>query len=245
MTGTAFDAANGLNTLVADTAASQSFKWIGAAPGQGLNNVLLKSSSKNFSSDLVVNGTLTLDASMTPSGAFQATGFNLYAGQAIDNTGSSTGGFSGAYWLHLTQSGAAPALLPVDSLFFESGGNMQLANNVTTNAVVVVQPDVQVGGNTGLLLNGHRLKTANRDFITTGTAFLGMLNAADSLDVGTGSVFFSGGDGFTTAQIAGGLSRPADSYQGYLNTTTLASSLRRTRTTRPARIACGSHKTHR
>ena len=99
---------------------------------------------------------------------------------------------------------------------------MQLANNVSTGGVVVVRPDVLSSSNTGLLLNGHRLKTTNRDFITTGTAFLYMQNASDSLDVGTASVFFNGGDGFGSWLTNGGIAA-GGFYQGYTSTTALAS----------------------
>ncbi len=221
-TGTSFDATFN-NVVVADTTGGQTFRWTGATVGHGFNNLILKNSNfDNFgTTDLVVQGTLTLDASMGTSGQFAATGASLYAGSLVDNTGNATGGFAGAYWIHLTQSGAAPAKLPVDSLFFEFGGTMQLANNVTTSAVVVVRPDVLTSSNTGLYLNGHTLKTTNRDFITTGTAFLDMQTAGDSLDVGTANVFFNGG-GATGALTTGGIAA-GGFYQGYTNTTTLAS----------------------
>jgi hypothetical protein len=220
--GTSFDATFN-NVVVADTTVGQTFRWTGATVGHGFNNLILKNSNfDNFATtDLVVQGTLTLDASMGTSGQFAGTGASLYAGSLVDNTGNATGGFAGAYWIHLTQSGAAPAKLPVDSLFFEFGGTMQLANNVTTSAVVVVRPDVLTGSNTGLYLNGHTLKTTNRNFITTGTAFLDMQSAGDSLDVGTASVFFNGG-GPTNALTNGGIAA-GGFYQGYTSTSTLAS----------------------
>ena len=221
--GTSFDATFN-NVVVADTTGGQTFRWTGATVGHGFNNLILKNSNfDNFgTTDLVVQGTLTLDVSMGTSGQFAATGASLYAGSLVDNTGNATGGFAGAYWIHLTQSGAAPAFLPVDSLFFEYGGGMQLANNVTTSAVVVVRPDVLTSSNTGLSLNGHTLKTTNHNFITTGTAFLDMHTVGDSLDVGTASVFFNGGDGFTSALSKGGIAA-GGFYQGYVNTTTPAS----------------------
>ncbi len=113
-----------------------------------------------------------------------------------------------------------PPTAGVDSLFFENGGTMQLANNVTTSAVVVVRPDVLTSSNTGLYLNGHTLKTTNKDFITTGTAFLDMQTTGDSLDVGTANVFFNGGAA-TGALTKGGIAA-GGFYQGYTNTSTLA-----------------------
>jgi hypothetical protein len=224
--GTSFDATFN-NVVVADTTGGQTFRWTGATVGHGFNNLILKNSNfDNFATtDLVVQGTLTLDASMGTSGQFAGTGASLYAGGLVDNTGNATGGFAGAYWIHLTHvTGAVlvPALLPVDSVFFEGGGNMQLANNVTTGGVVIVRPDVLSSSNTGLLMNGHRLKTTNKDFITTGTAFLDMHSDSDSLDVGTANVYFNGGDGFTSALAAGAIAA-GGFYQGYSNTTTLAS----------------------
>ncbi len=215
--GTAFDA-SGSNILVADSAAYQDFHFIGGSAGHGLNNVILKNSNKSFSSTLYISGTLTLDVSMTTSGAFQATANYLYVNQVIDNTGNTNGGLSGAYWVHLTGGGTLPAVLGVDSLFVETGGNMSLTQNVSAN-VVVVQDNA---GPTGLILAGHTLKTNNFNFITNGTSFVQMTSAGDSLALGTGSVYFNGG-GYSSILTAGGIAA-GGFYQGYSSTSTTAPS---------------------
>jgi hypothetical protein len=216
--GTAFDA-SGTNTLVADTVLSQSFRFNSAPAGHGLNNVILKNSSKNFQQDLYINGTLTLDVSMGTSGAFQATANNLYVNQVVDNTGNTGGGLSGAYWVHITSNGAIPAVVGVDSLIFESGKTSQLSTNLTANAIVVRNGGAGV---TGLSLNGHIVKTNNNNDFTEGTGgFLYMTNSADSLNVGTGNVFFNGSY-FANTLTAGGIAA-GGFYQGYTNTTTPAS----------------------
>ena len=70
--GTSFDATFN-NVVVADTTGGQTFRWTGATVGHGFNNLILKNSNfDNFgTTDLVVQGTLTLDVSMGTSGQFQ------------------------------------------------------------------------------------------------------------------------------------------------------------------------------
>ncbi len=214
--GTAFDAAGGSNIIIADSTSFQGFKWIGATLGHGINNLIATNTSKMFSSDLVITGTLTLDASMTTSGQFQATAFNLYVGQAIDNTGNVNGALCCSYWLHMTGDGAMPAIIGTDSLFFQSGGTMSLANNVSAKVSVVKD---NVSG-TALTLNGHTLTTNNFNFLTTGASLLQMTSAGDSLALGTGSAYFNGG-GTTGTLTAGGIAA-AGFYQGYQSTTLTA-----------------------
>ena len=214
--GTAFDAANGLNTIVADSGSFQGFQWVNASVGHGINNLVAKNTSKTFSSgDLVVTGTLTLDASMTTSGLFQATGHYLYVGQVVDNTGNTNGALSGGgYWVHITGNGTIPAVVGVDSLYLDYGGNMSLSSNTSTNVLVV-------NNSTGLYLGGHVLTTNGHDFITQNNAFLAMVNAGDSLNVGTGNVFFNGSGPASTLTM-GGIAA-GGFYQGYTSASILAS----------------------
>ena len=168
--GTAFDA-SGSNVVIADSTGGQFFSWTGATVGHGFNNLILKNSNlDSFTQTLVVTGTLTLDASMGTSGLFGATGPALFAGSIVDNTGNAAGGFSGAYAIHLTGVGVPPAVVNVDSLIFENGGNTTLTTNLSAHWVEVRDGGA---GPTGLVLGGHTLITNNHDFIVDGAGSRG------------------------------------------------------------------------
>jgi hypothetical protein len=214
-TGTGFDASGGSQMLMVDTTFAQGLNWTTPVVGHGFNNVTLKGASgKTINGDPYITGTLLFDVSMT-SGTVGGGSANIYVGDLIDNSTIVGGAFNFAGNLHIkgNPGGSFPATLNVNTLSFESGGNFVMQNNLLTHAIVV-------DSGSGLIPNGHWVNTQGLSLTTQNGGVLGMTTLGDSITVGAGSVYFNGGS--TSGQLTMGAIVAASIFQGYINTTTLA-----------------------
>ncbi len=211
--GTGYDASGGSQTVVVDTSFFQTLTQNSAAtPGHGFNNVTMKgTSSKGFSGDQWITGTLLFDVSMVGPGNVQGS-YNIHVNTLIDNsTGINGGAFQGSTSLHMT--GTTPFnrdTLIVNTLFIDHGQTFALAHNLVTNYVVV-------DSNSTLSLNGHTVNLQGNYFTTQHGGMLSMTNASDSLVAS--QFYFNGGStyGLLTAgaiNVTGPVA--AAFFQGYI-----------------------------
>lgn len=202
-TGTGFDA-SGTNKFVTDSGAFQSLTWNTPVAGHGFNDLtLMNSGSFSLPGTFWVNGTLLFDATMT---AQNTQTFTVTTNNYVDNTSIVGGALSGSASIHIkgTSGAGLPTTLNVNNLHLDGGGNLSLTKNLTTNYVVV-------DSGSGLILNGHTLKTQGNSLTTQNGGVIGMTAAADSIDLGGGTAYFNGGQ----SQFTNGGFAFASLFQGY------------------------------
>jgi hypothetical protein len=196
VTGQAYDA-SGTNAVIFDSTnagASKNSIWTGAVYGHGFQNVIIKQNVNFFfSGNQYILGNLSIASSVT-SASVSGQSNTIGMGSLTDNSGQASGAFvaPGGTLRILGNVNSLPSKINVNTLVFQGGGNSQLNANLTTNYVVV-------DSSSGLVLNGHTLKTQGNSFTTQNGGVLSMTQPHDTLNVAGGTAYFNGGASTLTA----------------------------------------------